>query len=83
MDFFGSGYVICVVCDMCSAPPSFPSLAMESWAGPGNGAIVSCILYVIYFCSDRSCSYSSVVPPGGGFCTVRSHLAPAEVSFRL
>ena len=33
-----------------------------------------------YFGSGRSCSYSSVSPPGGGCCTVCSHLAPAEVS---
>ena len=37
----------------------------------------------IYFGSDRSCSCSSVGPPGGGWCTVCSHLAPAEVSSRL
>ena len=34
----------------------------------------------IYFSSSRSCSYSSGCPPGGGCCTVCSHLAPAEVS---
>ena len=37
----------------------------------------------IYFSSGGSCSYSSVGSPGGGGCTVCSHLAPAEVSFTL
>ena len=36
--------------------------------------------YMIYFGSGGSCSYSSVDPPGGGCCTVCSHLVPAEVS---
>ena len=44
-------------------------------------SVVPCILYVIYFGSGRSCSYSSVGPPGGGSCTVCSHLAPVEVNF--
>ena len=34
----------------------------------------------IYFSSYGSCSYSSVGPPGGGCCTVCSHLALEEVS---
>ena len=34
----------------------------------------------IYFSSGRSCSYSSVGPPGSGCCTVCSYLAPAKVS---
>ena len=46
-------------------------------------SVVSCILYVKYFGSVGSCSYSSVSPPGGGCCTVCSDLAPAEVSSRL
>ena len=33
--------------------------------------------------SGGSCSYSSVGPSGGGWCTVCSHLAPAEVSSSL
>ena len=37
----------------------------------------------IYFSSSRSYSYSSGGPPGGGCCTVCSHLAPAEVSSSL
>ena len=37
----------------------------------------------IYFSSGRSCSYSSVGSPGGGWCTVCSHLALAEVNFSL
>ena len=44
-------------------------------------SVVSCILYVIYFGSGGSCSYSSGGPPGGDWCAVCSHLAPAEVSF--
>ena len=38
---------------------------------------------IIYFNSGRSCSYSSVGPPGDGCCTVCSHLAPVEVRFLL
>ena len=33
--------------------------------------------------SGRSCSYSSVGPPGGRCCTVCSCLAPAEVSINI
>ena len=42
---------------------------------------VPCILYIIG--SGRNCSYSSSGPPGGGCCTVCSHLAPVEVNFSL
>ena len=33
----------------------------------------------LYFSSGRSCSYNSVGPPGGGWCTVCSHLVFEEV----
>ena len=46
-------------------------------------SVLLCTLYVIYFGSGGSCSYSSVCPPGGGCCTVSSHLASAEVIFSL
>ena len=44
-------------------------------------SVLLCILYVIYFGSGGSCSYSSVGPPVGSCCTVSSHLASAEVNF--
>ena len=37
----------------------------------------------IHFSSGGSHSFSSVGSPGGGWCTVCSHLAPAEVNFSL
>ena len=46
-------------------------------------SVVSCILCVIFFGSGWSCSYSSDGSPGGGCCTVCSHLAPAEVGLSL
>ena len=44
---------------------------------------IQSVYFCIYFSSGRSCSYSSVRPPGGGCCTVCNYLAFEKVTFSL